>query len=234
MEQTNKIKLLVLFTIILLVSNYSYGIDYANPKDLPTIEALIELHKQMKKHEKSSLTQVATITAEQEVTTDITKKISDIKTTINKKMSDINSYIVFASTITNVTLKLQKLINEYEDYITKTGALVIKKPYAATYYYNSHMRLKSSIDRLKTSIVGFSAAGINVLKASMDEKFKLLYQIDATINSMRYIMHSSTNYIKYCGREAMIFKNANEIFTEEFKSRTSKKLADNFNKPIKL
>lgn len=209
-----------------------YGIDYANPKDLPTIEALIELHKQMKKQEQSSLTQVATITAEQEVTTDISKKISDIKTTLNKRMSDINSFIVMATTITTTTTKLQKLINEYNDFITEIGPIVVKKPYCSIYYANAHLKLANSVSQLKKQILSFSTqtlslVGLDLYVATAKEKFKMIYKIDSTINQMRYIIHISSNYIKYAGAEYFLKK---QYVSNEFKAETSNKLIEQWTK----
>lgn len=231
MEQSNKIKGLVFFLLFLLsVGPYSYAIDYSNPKDMPTIELLIALHKEMKKNEKSSLTELATVTLEQEATTDYAKKFSDVKTTIHRKMSDINSYILFATTIVTTTTKLKNLIKEYEDFNTVSLNMVKKKPFVSIYYVNVQKKLKDCTDRLVSSFAKFEIGdALNLLTASMDEKFKLLYSIDSTIEQMKYMLHVATNYIKYASNSSFMAKSIKEMFPEEFKAKTAKKLVEQWN-----
>lgn len=225
---------ILLIGSILFMVQQSFGIDYSTPKDLPTIEALIECHKEMKKNEKASLTQVTTVTAEQEITTDISQKISDIKTTINKKMSDVNSYIIFATTIANTTIHLEDLIKEYEAFITKIGPIVIKKPYTTNVYYNAQKKIYNAIDMLRKNIAGLTASQLNILKASMDEKFKLLYLIDGTISQMRYTISTSANYIKYASMEEVLIRTANDLFPKYYQSTLVRKLGQQWKKPTTL
>lgn len=217
-------KIILILSFILIIGNYSHAIDYGLPGDLPTIEALINLHKQMKKNEQASLAQCASITAEQERTTNVSGKISEIRSTINKKMCDVNSYIVLATTIINTTTNLKNLKDELNEFVFETSPLIIQKPYTAKYFYNAEQRIQHSIERLAKLIGGFSVESLNVLKASMDEKFKLLYIIDSTINEMRYTLRIASNYIKYSNGDPSLKATLIELVPAIAKSKTMEKL----------
>ena len=58
------------------------------PKDLPTIEALIALHKCIKKDEDQALGRVATSFGEQSLVTKGANKFNEVRTTLNTKMSN--------------------------------------------------------------------------------------------------------------------------------------------------
>lgn len=173
------------------------AIDISIPKDGPTLEALIELHKQMKKNEDNALAQVTDITASQMVTTDFSQKLSNVKQTLNNKMSDANSYLVLASTIMNVTSKLESLAEEYANYVKNIGPIVVKKPYCAENYSQTQIRMAKEVKRLTGAVVSYTAAGMNLLKASNDERFNLLSLIDSSISNMRSMISSSASYIRY-------------------------------------
>ena len=66
------------------------------PKDLPTIEALIALHKCIKKDEDQALGRVATSFGEQSMVTKGAHKFNEVRTTLNTKMSNAHSYLVLA------------------------------------------------------------------------------------------------------------------------------------------
>ena len=58
------------------------------PKDLPTIEALIALHKAVKKDEDKAMQRVAASFGEQSLITKGTDKFNDVRTTLNTKLDN--------------------------------------------------------------------------------------------------------------------------------------------------
>lgn len=196
MEQGKKLKG-ILFLVLMFSVNQIHAIDISTPKDLPTLVALIELHKQMKKNEDNALAQVTDITASQMVTTDFSQKLSGVKQTINNKMSDANSYIILASTIMKVTSRLETLAEEYANYVKNIGPIVVKKPYCAENYSQTQIRMAKEVKRLTGAVVSYTATGMNLLKASNDERFNLLSLIDSAISNMRSMISSSSMYIQY-------------------------------------
>ena len=73
------------FTIMLPVR--TFAIDM--PKDLPTIEALIALHKAIKKDEDKALQRVATSFGEQSVITKGANKFNDVRTTLDTRQARV-------------------------------------------------------------------------------------------------------------------------------------------------
>ena len=64
------------------------------PKDLPTIEALIALHKAIKKDEDKALQRVAASLGEQSVITKGANKFNDVRTTLDTRLNNAHSYLV--------------------------------------------------------------------------------------------------------------------------------------------
>lgn len=218
------------FSLLLILSHFSASaIDFSMPKDLPTLEALIALHKEMKKNEDSALTQVTTVTAGQEVTTNVTSKISDIKQIINTKMNDVNSYLMLASTISNTVLKMESLIKEYENFMSQCTPIIKEKPYVSVKYANTQKQLADETKRLYKSIATFSASGLNLLKASMDEKFKLINLIDNSVSRMRYVISKNRNYILYTAGRNLWTADVRDILTDKMMQETSEKLIQQWN-----
>lgn len=233
MEQSGKIKLFVISAIILLVGEYSYAIDLATPHDVLTLEALIALHKEMKKNEDLSLTQVATVVAEQEITTDLSNKWSDVKQTINSKINDVNSYMLFVSSVVNVTNKLKSLISEYNDYISDIGPIVLDKPYCAENYSAVNIKLGKEVSRLSKAIVNFtlnySIPGASFFAASMDEKMQIIYNIDSIVTNMRSMINSSSNYIRYANWYNFKPISAFELEPDDIRKKNCQELINRWN-----
>lgn len=190
-------KIILSCFVILCFSVNAFAIDLSLPHDAPTLEALIYLHKLMKKNEDISLTQVSAMTLEQEGTTKFSSNYSDVRQYLNTKMADTNSYLVLLNTISTVAQKLKYLSDEFSEFIKVTKNEVANKPYCINTFTNASVSLENEMGKLVNKILVYTGAGVNLLKASMDEKFRLLNQIDTSITSMRNTIRSASNYIKY-------------------------------------
>lgn len=82
------------------------------PKDLPTIEALIALHKCIKKDEDQALGRVATSFGEQSLVTKGANKFNEVRTTLNTKMSNAHSYLVLAGAISSTANSLISMVEK--------------------------------------------------------------------------------------------------------------------------
>ena len=71
------------------------------PKDLPTIEALIALHKAIKKDEDKALTRVVTSYGEQSLIEKGAEKFNDVRTTLDTRLNNAYSYLVLAGAISS-------------------------------------------------------------------------------------------------------------------------------------
>lgn len=143
------------------------------PKDLPTIEALIALHKCIKKDEDQALGRVATSFGEQSLVTKGANKFNEVRTTLNTKMSNAHSYLVLAGAISSTANSLYMLVKEYKDFTSNTFKHVKKKPFVGWYYADANVAIAREVKHCYKLYASVAASGINLMKASMDEKLYL-------------------------------------------------------------
>ena len=88
----------IAITVLSLPVRVSAGVI---PKDLPTIEALIALHKAVKKDEDKAMQRVVASFGEQSLVTKGAGKFNDVRTTLNTKLDNAHSYLVLAGAISS-------------------------------------------------------------------------------------------------------------------------------------
>ena len=120
---------MVLFTLVLALA-FLQPVKvsaYVLPKDLPTIEALIALHKAVKKDEDQALQRVATSFGEQSLLTKGAVKFNDVRTTLDTKLSNAHSYLVLAGAISSTANSLYQLVRDYKDWAASDKASGLPK-----------------------------------------------------------------------------------------------------------
>ena len=115
------------------------------PKDLPTIEALIALHKAVKKDEDKAMQRVAASFGEQSLITKGAGKFNDVRTTLNTKLDNAHSYLVLAGAVSSTANSLYQLVKEYKDFTSNTFAHVSKKPFVAWYYADANLAISREV-----------------------------------------------------------------------------------------
>ena len=162
------------------------------PHDLPTIEALISLHKLVKAEEDDAMARVATSFGEQSLVTKGAKKFNDVRTTLDSKLSNAYSYVVLAGALSSTANSLYRLITDYADFTTNMVETVKKKPMVGWYYTEAMFACDREIKSIKLMFATMSAAGMNVMKASMDEKLEMVFELKTRIDTMRGIIDSAS------------------------------------------
>ena len=158
------------------------------PDDLPTIEALISLHKLMKAEEDNAMARIATSFGEQSLVTKGAKAFNDARTTLDSKLSNAYSYVVLAGAISSTANSLYRLINDYYDFTAETMSVVKNKPMVGWYYTEAVFACDREIKGIKKMYATMTAAGLNVMKASMDEKLAMVQELKTRIDTMRGII----------------------------------------------
>lgn len=164
------------------------------PKDLPTIEALIALHKAIKKDEDKALTRVATSYGEQSLIEKGAEKFNDVRTTLDTRLNNAYSYLVLAGAISSTANSLYQLVTEYKDFTGNTFSHVLKKPFVAWYYADANVAISREIQHCYRLYASVAASGINLMKASMDEKLNLVMTLKASIDRAKYIIDNANLY----------------------------------------
>lgn len=184
------------FSAIILISLFfpfkSLAFDF--PKDLPTFEALMALHKAVKKDEDQALARIATSFGEQSLVTKGAEKFNDVRSTLDTKLNNAHSYIVLAAAISSTAGSLYLLTKEYKDFTTNTYKYVSRKPFVAWYYTEANVAIAREIKHAQKLYVTVAASGINLMKASMDEKLNLVMTLKDFIENARRIIDNANLY----------------------------------------
>ena len=155
---------MVLFTLVLALA-FLQPVKvsaYVLPKDLPTIEALIALHKAVKKDEDQALQRVATSFGEQSLLTKGAVKFNDVRTTLDTKLSNAHSYLVLAGAISSTANSLYQLVRDYKDFTSNTFSHVSKKPFVAWYYADANVAISREVKHCYKLYASVAASGINL------------------------------------------------------------------------
>ena len=161
------------------------------PDDLPTIEALISLHKLMKSEEDHALERVAASFGEQSLVTKGAKKFNDVRTTLDSKLSNAYSYVVLAAAIGSTAASLYKLIDDYADFTSDMVNTVTNKPMVGWYYSEAMFACNREIKYIKKTYATMTASGLGIMKASMDEKLEMVMELKTHIDVMRGIIDNA-------------------------------------------
>ena len=164
------------------------------PKDLPTFEALMALHKAVKKDENQALARIATSFGEQSLVTKGAEKFNDVRSTLDTKLNNAHSYVVLAAAISSTASSLYLLTKEYKDFTANTYRYVSKKPFVAWYYTEANVAIAREIKHAQKLYVTVAASGINLMKASMDEKLNLVMTLKDSIENARRIIDNANLY----------------------------------------
>lgn len=185
-----KFPAIILIAILLPLKSLAF--DF--PKDLPTFEALMALHKAVKKDEDQALARIATSFGEQSLVTKGAEKFNDVRSTLDTKLNNAHSYVVLAAAISSTASSLYLLTKEYKDFTANTYKYVSKKPFVAWYYAEANVAIAREIKHAQKLYATVAASGINLMKASMDEKLNLVMSLNDTIENARRIIDNANLY----------------------------------------
>lgn len=164
------------------------------PKDMPTFEALMALHKAVKKDEDQALARIATSFGEQSLVTKGAEKFNDVRSTLDTRLNNAYSYVVLAAAIFSTASSLYLLTKEYKDFTVNTYRHVSEKPFVAWYYTEANVAIAREIKHARKLYATVAASGINLMKASMDEKLNLVMSLKDTIENARRIIDNANLY----------------------------------------
>lgn len=172
----------MLIAAILFPMDAHAGFDY--PDDQPTIEALISLHKLIKKEEEKALEKVTASYGEQSLVTKGATKFNDVRTTLNTKLNNAYSYVILGTALASTVTDLYKLINTYSEFTKNTAKYAFKKPAVMWYYTEANFACAREVKNIKTMYLTLTVSGLNVMRASMDEKLELVNTLHSYISNM--------------------------------------------------
>jgi hypothetical protein len=179
-------KIIMIFLVLALWIPKCHAIDI--PEDLPTIEALISLHKNMKSAEDDAMKNIAVSYGEQFAVTKKAINFNDVRTTLNSKLNNAYSYVLLAAALSGTANSLYKLIKEYANFTSSMTSTVTRKPMVGWYYTEAVYACSREIKNIKALYATMTASNLNIMKASMDEKLNMIFQIKTSIDNMLRII----------------------------------------------
>lgn len=202
------------------------------PKDLPTIEALIALHKAIKKDEDKALQRVAASFGEQSLITKGANRFNDVRTTLDTRLNNAHSYLVLVGAISSTANSLYVLVKEYKDFTSNKH--VSGKPFVAWYYADANVAISREVKHCYNLYAAVAASGINLMKASMDEKLDLVFSLKTSIDRARHIIDNANLYcflVTDCGWKPDYIW---EILNSEVKDAIAEKVINKWNKGYEM
>ena len=182
-------RIFLIMMAVLLIQGKALAIEW--PQDFPTIEALISLHKMIKGEEDAARDKIAVSFGEQSMVTKGANKFNDARTTLDSKLSNGYSYVLLAASLSYTASSMYKLIQEYSEFAQLSVQYSTKKPMVAWYFAEANLACSREIKNIKALYLTMTASGLNVMKASMDEKLNLVNSIKTSIDVMRGIIDSA-------------------------------------------
>ena len=222
---------LIVSVLAVVVALPSYGANVFDlPKDLPTAEALMALHKCIKKDEDQALARIATSFGEQSIVTKGARKFNDVRSALDSRLNNAYSYVILAGAVSSTASSLYRLTREYRNFTVNTFKHVQKKPFVAWYYTEANVAVSREIKHCYKLYASVAASGLNLMKASMDEKLELVLTLKRSIDNARYIIDNASLYcylITDCGWKPDYIW---EILTSEVRDEIVNKVIDKWNK----
>ncbi|SEA61615.1 hypothetical protein SAMN04487851_109129 [Prevotella sp. tc2-28] len=182
-------RIILIMMAFFLIQGKALAIEW--PQDFPTIEALISLHKMIKGEEDAARDKIAVSFGEQSMVTKGANKFNDARTTLDSKLSNGYSYVLLAASLSYTASSMYKLIQEYSEFAQLSVQYSTKKPMVAWYFAEANLACSREIKNIKALYLTMTASGLNVMKASMDEKLNLVNSIKTSIDTMRGIIDSA-------------------------------------------
>ena len=186
----------IILILLLFLSTYNSWAGIVGPDDLPTISALIELHKQMAKAEELSVHQVSASYLEQEVATENTTKFHEVRKTLNSKLNNAHQWIILAAAMSKTTLDVGNVTKEYIQFTKLMSNNLFRKPQIAWYFAETNYNVAKRISLLKKSIALLVASETNILKASLDERIEVIYNTQEQIAVIRSLINQALFWSK--------------------------------------
>ncbi len=178
---TTKVYLLLIFSSVFFTAKCGVF----SLADLPTIEALIALRKSIAKAEKEARTKITASEVIESENKSLVTKFHEKRDILDSKLTNIYSYVIFAASLGELAADVVRLTKDYKDFNENTYKYVLKKPFIMWYYKGVTEELIREVKYCKNSIVQLTLSGTDLLRLSMSDKMKLIYDLKGSITRAR-------------------------------------------------
>ena len=186
-----KQKLIVIIALLLGATHPYTGQAGILPHDLPTIEALIDQHKECMSAEDASNRQLAAKAAIKDMVKDVAQKYDDVKSILDKKSNDAMSYLALAAEMSRCVTNTVRLTKEYSEFTRFAAAHASSKPMVAWYTLEANNKVYKEIKNIRKMYLAVAATGTNFFRATNKERMNIIWTLNESIIRMRDVIQQA-------------------------------------------
>ena len=161
------------------------------PHDLPTIEALIDQHKECMSAEDRSNQQLAANASIKAMVKDVAKKYDEVKTTLDKKSGDALAYLSLAAEMTQCVTNTVKLTKEYTEFTKFAANHATSKPMVAWYTLEANNKVYKELKNIRKMYLAVAASETNFFRATNKERMNIIWTLNQSITNMRDVIQQA-------------------------------------------
>ena len=182
--------------LIILVAGVGMAFSYTAhagilPHDLPTIEALIDQHKECMGAEDESNRQLAANASIKAMVKDVAQKYDDVKSILDKKSNDALSYLALAAEMSRCVTNTVKLTKEYQEFTSFAAAHAGSKPMVAWYTLEANNKVYKELKNIRKQYLAVAATGTNFFRATNKERMNIIWTLNQSITNMRDVIQQA-------------------------------------------
>lgn len=216
---------------LFMVVSLAAGANVFFPTDMPTITALIELHKGVAKQQSRAVARIGKSAEGQLLIKQKAENIENNTTTMRSRTNNVHSWVILAGTLTKAANEIDALIKEYTEFQTTTYNAFKQNSQALWYYQKSNEDIAREIKRARQVFTGL--AGTSVMQATMAERLQLAYRIVDIIETARRIIYRASIYVTTMVPHDNIFITLQNSLSEEDKNALIKQTVSTWKKSSK-
>lgn len=183
-------KILILTVLIGVAYPYT-GQAGILPHDLPTIEALIDQHKECMSAEDASNRQLAANAAIKDMVKDVAKKYDEVKSTLDKKSGDALAYLSLAAEMSRCVTNTVRLTKEYSEFTQFAANHVGSDPMIAWYTLEANNKVYKELKNIRKMYLAVAATGTNFFRATNKERMNIIWTLNQSISNMRDVIQQA-------------------------------------------
>ena len=181
-----------LILIVLMGMAFPYtGLAGILPHDLPTIEALIDQHKECMSAEDASNKQLAANASIKAMVKDVAKKYDEVKSTLDKKSGDALAYLSLAAEMSRCVTNTVRLTKEYSEFTRFAAEHAGSKPMVAWYTLEANNKVYKELKNIRKMYLAVAATGTNFFRATNKERMNIIWSLNQSIMNMRDVIQQA-------------------------------------------
>ena len=183
-------KILILTVLIGVAYPYT-GLAGILPHDLPTIEALIDQHKECMSAEDASNRQLAANAAIKDMVKDVAKKYDEVKSTLDKKSGDALAYLSLAAEMSRCVTNTVRLTKEYSEFTRFATEHAGSKPMVAWYTLEANNKVYKELKNIRKMYLAVAATETKFFRATNKERMNIIWTLNQSIMNMRVVIQQA-------------------------------------------